>query len=141
MSSLLTSQLKVLERLRQQRRAQCQQRVNAQLHQVEQMRSKLTTLQHFIDSPIPTMSNGLALRNHESYVQELRRLYQWQQQQCQAAEQTLAQRKAELIAYHRQEKQLEQYCQIVTKTQEKQQQQREQKFNDELAALRFSRKT
>ncbi|SEQ91862.1 flagellar export protein FliJ [Rosenbergiella nectarea] len=140
MSSPLSPQLKALERLRQQRRKQSQQRVIAQQHHVEQMRNKLNTLQHFIDSPIPTMSNGLALRNHESYVQELRRLYQWQQQQCQSAEQELAQRNAQLIASHRQEKRLEQYCQVITETKDKQQQQQIQKLNDELAAIRFSRK-
>ena len=140
MSGLLSSQLKALERLRLQRRTECQQQVNAQLHHLQQMRNKLNTLQHFIDSPIPSMSNGLALRNHENYVQELRRLYQWQQQQCQSAEQELARRQAQLIASHRQEKQLEQYCQVLTKTRERQQQQQDQKVNDDVAALRFSRK-
>lgn len=140
MSTPLPAQLKALERLRLQRRTRCQQQVNAQLHHVQQMRNKLNTLQHFIDSPIPSMSNGLALRNHENYVQELRRLYQWQQQQCQSAEQELARRQAQLIASHRQEKQLEQYCQGVTETREKQQQQQDQKVNDDVAALRFGRK-
>lgn len=140
MSSPLSSQLKRLERLRQQRREQCQQRVIAQQRQVEQMRNKLNTLQQFIDSPIPTVSNGLALKNHENYVQELRRLYQWQQQQCQSAELELGQRTTQLLISHRQEKQLEIYSQAVTETNERQQQQQAQKLNDELAANRFSRK-
>lgn len=141
MSHPLSPQLKALERLRQQRRVQCQQRVVEQQQRVERMRNKLDTLQHFIDSPKPSMASGLVLSNQEIYSQELRRLYQWQQQQYQCAEQELAQRNAQLIASHRQEKQLEHYCQAKTDAEEKRQQQHAQKLSDELAALRFSSKS
>ncbi|MBT0721896.1 hypothetical protein EFZ10_14470 [Tatumella sp. TA1] len=140
MSRYLTEQLKSLERLRQQRRQQSQYKVIEQQQRVEQMRSKLDTLQYFIDSPTPTLLGGLALKNHENYTQDLRRLYQWQQQQLQAAEQELLQRKAQLSLSHLQEKQLEQHSDRMRKAEEESRQKSAQKQSDELAMLRFGRK-
>ena len=140
MSRYLTEQLKSLERLRQQRRQQSQFKVIEQQQRVEQMRSKLDTLQYFINSPTPTLQGGLALKNHEIYTQDLRRLYQWQQQQLQAAEQELQQRKAQLSLSHLQEKQLEQHSDRMKKAEEESRQKSAQKQSDELATLRFGRK-
>jgi len=133
-------QFRALARLRQQRRQHAQRQVVAQQQVVEQMRGKIDQLQAFIDSPTSPLINGLALNNHAAYTQTLRQLAQWQQQQYLHAEQELAQRKLQLSTRHREEKQVEHYCQAIKEAEQSVQQQRDQKFCDELAALRFSRK-
>ncbi|WP_241608387.1 flagellar FliJ family protein [Rosenbergiella australiborealis] len=140
MSHATSLQLKALERLRRQRRQQCQRLVIEQQQHVQQMTQKLSQLQNFIDTPTPTVTTALALGNQEAYTQALRHVWQWQQQQCQQAEQELQQRKARLNESHLQEKQLEHYCLATTLSAAKADQRQAQKHSDELAALRFSRK-